>query len=369
MPKYTDVEIVDFHATPNKASYVLSAGGKGFFVINEDPNKLDSENNSKERRVTLGSIPVFESTYAEGGNVLDPSFDKKKGVPFKGLMYLGPDELFEVKGMFKRNRNGYTAIQAPTNIGTTEMHKLFDNNPLLEQLEHYMVPEIMAKDIREYKSTGKRAPKEQLLRLGISNYRNIRILNLQKRPDRMVYKLTDANEQSKPEFIIINNDSDMDKSWQMRRNWKSGVDSIRTRRHITVAKLIDKGGEKNMNLCEGLKGSGILFKGLAYPTSLFLNDDGDFLTRKIIEEIGKEEFEKQYPELYVGAGRISDDYCYKSESARNTAYTTVNEMLIDENPADATKLLTPALLQQLERFTVPREMASKIRKIASSSKI
>lgn len=360
----TDVDIVDFRATPNKASYVLSSKGKGFFVINEDPNRLDSEGNYKERRVTLGSIPLFESFYEEGGNVLKPSLDKK-GVPFKGLTYLGPDEFFEVKGMFKKNRNGYTAANlTPTNIGTTEMHELFGKSPLLDQLEHYMISEAMAKSIREYKPTGERTPIEQLRSSGTLDYGSIRILNLQRRPDRMVYKLADTNEQSKPEFIIMNNNSDMDESWQMRRNWKTEIESLKTRRHIIVAKLMNNDEEKKMNICEGLKVGGILFNGFGYPTSIYLDDGGDFLTKKIKEEVGKEEFEKNYPELHTVAGRITSSYCYRSESEKNTCYTTINEMPTDDDPIKTAKMFTPAILQQLERFTVPHEMATQIRALA-----
>ena len=351
MPVSKGVQIVDFKAIPSKVTYILATDNREYFVQNRDSNEKDLDGNSKERHVTLGRL------------ISDWDFGRKQ---FKGLTYSESDELFGIEGKLRQNQNGYTVVnEVPINIAPEEMVNLFAK-PLLKQLEHYMVPDAMASKIRDYKPTDARVTKEQASS-GITKYGKIKIMNLMKRPDRMIYMLADATGQIKPgqqlpEFIIINNDSDMDESWQLERNhWKSGVSFQKTRRHITVAKLIDEKDEKNMNLCAGLQGAGSLFKGFAYPNSLYGGGGGDRLSKRIKEEVGEAEFLKKYPELYTGAGRIQSEYCYKSESEKNITYTTVNEMPIEENPSDIAKLLTPVLLQQLERFTVPHEMATQIR--------
>jgi hypothetical protein len=355
MPAFNDVQIVDFKAIPSKVTYVLSTGNKGYFVQNRDSNQKDFDGNSKERRVTLGRL-------THGWNF----GSKGTGLQFKGMGHSGPDELFEVEGELLKNKNRYAIVnEVPTDITPTEMTKLFAK-PLLQQLEHYMVPDDMANNIRKHKITS--VPSKEQASPKTINYGKIKVENLMKRPDRMIYVLVDTTDQTKtnkqPNFVIINNDSDMDESWRLQHNWKSEIEHQKTRRHITVARLIDKEDEKNMNLCAGLQGSGSLFKGFAYPTSLYGEDGGDRLSKKIKEEIGEKEFSKRFPELYAGAGRIESSYCYKSESEKNTTYTTMNEMPIEENPSDTAKLLTPALLQQLERFTVPHEMAVQIREHA-----
>ena len=165
-------------------------------------------------------------------------------------------------------------------------------------------------------------------------YDKIKIVDFKARPDRIVYILAEG----KKKFVVLNNDSDMTE--------RSEIHSKETRRHTTVARLIDN--EIKEKLCPGLRGpGGTLFKGLAYPR--FYDADGG---AKVVKEIRDKKLSENYPELYEAAGRIEKGY---------DSYTTINEMPIDDNPSHIAKLFTPTLLEQLEHYLVPDDMTAKIR--------
>jgi hypothetical protein len=372
MPYSRKLRIADFQAFPNKVTYVLAAGGKGYFVQNVDTNLKDAAGNSQDRNVTLGRLDDdADWTPRKSGIPVYENFSAHLGLPFEGLLYSG-GKLQGVKGDMRRNEEGkgYTMVHvSPNDITSSKLEPMFDKS-LIEYIEHFMVPDVMASQVRST-STVPAADYDQLEANNFAGYGKIIVKNLQRRPDRMIYMLEDDTDDSlfkgkNPTFVVINNDSDMDNSYALfHKNWKTDIKSPRTRRHITVARLIDKEDEKKLDLPEGLKGEGsTLFKGFAYPRFF----DGSYqFGIKCVQEVEEKKKSSEYPELYPATGRIESNFCYEEESEKNKSYTTINEMHSDDTPADAVRLLTPAILQQLERFTVPHEMAEMIRNVAKAS--
>lgn len=178
----------------------------------------------------------------------------------------------------------------------------------------------------------------------VMNYGKLKLGGFMARPDKIVYILREGEHDR---FLIENNDSDMTE--------RSEVHYPRTRRHITVARIFDKLSDGE--LPPGLRGSGWLFKGLAYPRFF----DGGFRCGEgCVKEVKQKKLFSEYPELYPTAGRIYDDYSLEG-SPHLVECTIVNQVPVDDKPSFIAGLFSPSLLRQLERFTVPQAMAEQIR--------
>ena len=167
------VKIVDFKARPDRIVYVLVAGEKGYVVINNDSDMTENaEIYSKKtrRHTTVGRLveqdwskkPLHKEASGLFKGLAYPRFYDADGgekivknVRAKKLSEKYP-ELYAAGGsIHENNLNGYTTInEVEIDDNPSDIAKLFAPQ-LLTQLEHFLVPDDMAKKIREYVKTNK----------------------------------------------------------------------------------------------------------------------------------------------------------------------------------------------------------------------
>lgn len=138
---YHGVEIVDFKAQPEQITYILAAGGKGFFVLSSDVSRRQVV----ERHTTLGRL--LDKDWRRG-NELNQNFPEVR-FPYKGFFSINASsDICAVEGRIFEGRNNYKLEnENPTNDKLSEIASLFSKR-LLQQLEHYIVPEEMANKVR-----------------------------------------------------------------------------------------------------------------------------------------------------------------------------------------------------------------------------
>jgi hypothetical protein len=146
---YHAVEIVDFKAEPKQVTYILAAGGKGFFVLSDDT----SSRSVVRRRTTVGRL--LDKDWRRG-NTLNYNFPEVR-MPYKGLSSVSASsELCAVNGEIFEGRDNYALTNVTlANDKPSKIASLFAK-PLLRQLEHYLVPEDMAEKVREYAEENKK---------------------------------------------------------------------------------------------------------------------------------------------------------------------------------------------------------------------
>jgi len=177
---YHSVGIVDFKARPDRIIYVLVAGGKGYVVINNDSDMTEkAEIHSKEtrRHTTVGRLveqdwskkptPKIASGHFKG--LAYPRFYDADGgalvakeVREKKLSEKYP-ELYAAGGGIQEDYDSYTTInEIEIHDNPSDISKLFAPQ-LLTQLEHFLVPDDMARKIREYVNDANRKSQKKKL--------------------------------------------------------------------------------------------------------------------------------------------------------------------------------------------------------------
>jgi len=164
---YQTVKIADFKARPDRIVYVLVAGGKGYVVINNDSDmteKAEIHFKKTRRHTTVGRL--VEQDWSK------KLIPKKASGLFKGFAYprfydadggelvarevrakkLSEEypELCTTQEKIEEIYSSYTTMSGgKINDSPSDIAKLFDSR-LLTQLEHFLVPDVMATKIREY---------------------------------------------------------------------------------------------------------------------------------------------------------------------------------------------------------------------------
>lgn len=145
---YHAVEIVNFKAEPGQVSYILAAGGKGFFVLSSDV----STKSIIDRRTTVGRL--LDKDWRRG-NELNQNFPEVR-FSYKGFSGVSSShELLSIDGEIHEGMNNYVLTnEIPAGDDSSKIARLFAK-PFIRQLEHYMVPEDMANQIRKHAEANK----------------------------------------------------------------------------------------------------------------------------------------------------------------------------------------------------------------------